>query len=79
MVSSRIARYHSSITGTGLLSYIRSLYEVQDFWPRCIPHILSLSGYRPLQGIKSGHTVFITRKYSVSPAMREFVSLIGIR
>ncbi|PKG78616.1 LysR family transcriptional regulator [Shewanella sp. Actino-trap-3] len=35
--------------------------------------------YRPLQGIKSGHTVFITRKYSVSPAMREFVSLIDIR
>jgi DNA-binding transcriptional LysR family regulator len=32
--------------------------------------------YRQLQGIESGNTVFITRKYSVSPAMREFVSLI---
>ncbi|AZG72256.1 LysR family transcriptional regulator [Shewanella livingstonensis] len=34
--------------------------------------------YRPLQGIESGNTVFITRKYSVSPAMSEFVSLIDI-
>ncbi|MGI2108190.1 LysR family transcriptional regulator [Shewanella frigidimarina] len=32
--------------------------------------------YRQLQSIESGNTVFITRKYSVSPAMREFVSLI---
>ncbi|RPA55674.1 LysR family transcriptional regulator [Shewanella vesiculosa] len=33
--------------------------------------------YRPLQHIQSGNTVFITRKYSVSPAMNEFVSLIN--
>jgi len=48
MVSSSIARCHSTIAGTGLLSYIRSFSEDYYFWPWCNPRILSWSGYRYL-------------------------------
>lgn len=53
MVSSSIARCHSTIAGTSLLSYIRSFSEDYYFWLWCNPHILSWSGYRYLLPLSS--------------------------